>query len=136
MVGSLNKIVSITPFAPIVLPNTSLHLCHYEDLANIVKESAKKNIEGIITAASEREVLFKDVLKILAKSKSRRIGLVSVPFSLTIAGMKLAEVLRLPIGVRSDSFVSLANINPDVDFTKTRKLKVKCRTFTEHTANQ
>ncbi len=108
------------------------HLVHEDDLAEAVLRCLDGNrtpIPMAITVANERAWSFRSILLKIAESIGRRIILVPVPWRLIWAGLRIAEWFRIPIGLRSDSLVSLIHQNPNPLLNVYEHLGVKCRPF-------
>ena len=138
MIGSLNKMISISKFIPLVSGgNQLLHLCHYEDLAHLVWELSigKKKINIPIVAASEKGLTSKEILKILSEIKYKKNFPVSIPYWIIFSCFKLLELMHIKMRLSSDSLVSLVNLNQNINFDETRKCGVSFREFNIRTAN-
>lgn len=138
-IGSLNRQISLSRFIPLIGSTSQLHyLCHKDDLAYAVWKLSlvEKNINVPIVAASEKGLFFKDILKILAEAKGKKIFIIPIPYWAVFLALRTLEIMKINIGLRSDSLVSLVNVNQNVDFGLTRKLGLKFREFNVETANQ
>lgn len=138
MVGSLNKMMSVSKFIPLIgSGNQLLYLCHYGDLAHLVwvLSNHKEDIDMPIVAASEKALTSKDILKILALAKNKKIFSISIPYWIVFASLKFFELIHFKMRLSSDSLVSLVNLNPNANFEGTRKCGVSFREFNSNTAN-
>jgi len=138
-IGSLNRQIALSKFIPLIGGSSKLHyLCHKDDLAYAVLELslAKKDINAPVVAASEKGHTFKNILKILAGANGKKIFIVPIPYWATFLALRILEILKINIGLRSDSLVSLVDVNQNADFGLTRELGLKFREFNAQTANQ
>lgn len=134
MVGTLSRLVSISRLIPLIgSGNQKLYLCHSEDLARLVHAIAfaKRKPGGIIIAASEKGMSFREMLGVLA---GRKLVFVPIPYFMVFSMLKALDILNIKIGLRSDSLVGLMNLNPHVDFSETRKYDAKFREFSAEAA--
>lgn len=139
MVGSLRKLVSKTPFIPLVDEGRQiLYQCHFKDLAHLIELviAKKDHPRGPVVAASEIGLRLKQILEILAEAEGKRVAFFSVPSAIVWSCLKLAEIARVPVGLRSDSLVSLSSLNPSIDFSYTRNIGAAFRRFDLKTVNE
>jgi nucleoside-diphosphate-sugar epimerase len=139
MVGTLNKLISLSKFIPLIgSGNQVLHVCHNQDLARLIYELSTKKTEtsAPIVAASEKTLTFKDAFRTLAKAKQKKVFFIPIPYSLVYFGLRLVELLPIKIGLKSDSLVSFNNLNKNIDFSQTKKTGIKFRGFDIYTINQ
>lgn len=139
MVGSLNKI-SRLPLIPLIGHGKyKLFATHQKDLSKLVTEAAHKEfiIHDPIIAAHEEAHSFKDILTILRKASGKSPApFVSLPSSVLWALLRVAEIIRVPLGLRSDSITSLIYQNPNPNFEPTRKTQIAFRPFSAETLKE
>lgn len=82
-----------------------------------------------ITVTHERMWRFADILREIASILNRKVTLIPVPGALIWTGLRTAEVMNLPLGMRSDSLVSLTYQNPAPNINVREVLGVTCRPF-------
>lgn len=134
IVGSLKRVVSQSTLVPIIRKgNVPLYLTHQDDLAELIWKACEGEIPPgqPISAVSESPVTFAQILRILAKGKN--ITLVPVPTFPVWLLLRTLEQVGIPVGLRSDSLVSLLHQNQKPSFELTRKTGVLFREFSSNT---
>jgi nucleoside-diphosphate-sugar epimerase len=138
MIGALERIVSISGIVPLIGHGSQiLHLAHEGDLCQLIFKLATEQVPGIsepILAASEKGITLRDILQILASVRGKKMTFIPIPWRLAWSGVKLLELVRLHIGFRSDSIISLVNLDPKPSFKLTKQIGVTFRDFNFHTA--
>lgn len=81
-----------------------------------------------ITAAHETPTAFIDLLRAIGAKLGRPVTPIPFPWQAMWLGLRMAELLRAPIGLRSDSLVSLVNQNR-APVLNAASLGVACRPF-------
>jgi len=71
----------------------------------------------------------RDLIVELARRQGRRPRFVPVPWQPVWAGLRLAELVHLPVRYRSDSVVSLVHQDPKPDFDSLQALGIVARDF-------
>lgn len=130
MVGTLTKVVRLSPILPVIGGKQTMYLCHEDDLADAVARAAAgelKDVSRPLIAASPEGMTFGSILRRLS---GRTIILAPFPWRAAWAALKCAEALGLKIGLRSDSLVSLMNPDPAPDFETPKRLGLSFRNFT------
>jgi nucleoside-diphosphate-sugar epimerase len=108
------------------------YLVHDADLCAFIVRCAEGAVtapEAPITVANEQPWTFRQILEEIARTKGKRVTFVPVPWRLLWAGIKCAELCRVPLNFRSDSLVSLMYQNPAPSFELQRRLGIVCRPF-------
>ncbi len=130
--GSLKKMASNWPCVPLIGSGRQmLPLLHEDDFCEVVRRLAVSGVSfnGPVFAAEEERCSLADIMKILVARTGKTKRMVPVPAFLILAGLKLAEALRIPVGFRSDSLISILNQNPNLDFRHLRSLEIVLRKF-------
>lgn len=70
-----------------------------------------------LTLAHPVPIRLTELMRALAKSKGREVRVVSVPWFMPYASLRLAELARIPLALKSDSLISFVHQNPTPDFT-------------------
>jgi nucleoside-diphosphate-sugar epimerase len=108
------------------------YLVHEADLAQAVlsciESTAPPAVIPVTVAHGQRWPL-RSILLDIARALDRRIVLVPVPWRVMWAGLKSLEALGMPLGVKSDSLVSLVRQNPRPVLNAEELLGVRCRPF-------
>jgi nucleoside-diphosphate-sugar epimerase len=122
MYGSLESQVRTSGIIPLIGGGTQvLYLVHETDLSELALRYCGLGFAAPaapVTAAHSQPWTFRAILEEIAKHAQKRPKFVTVPWRLVWVVLKVAETLRLPLGFRSDSLVSLVNQNPRPDFTQ------------------
>ncbi len=108
------------------------YLVHEADLCAFICDCAAKKTSPpaiSVTVAHEQPWTFRQILETIAYAKGKKLMFLPVPWQLVWAGIKFAELLRVPLNFRSDSLVSLIYQNPKPDFSHFIGLAANCRGF-------
>jgi nucleoside-diphosphate-sugar epimerase len=109
-----------------------MFLVHEADLAEAVLrclDPSRPLYLVPITVAHEQMWPFRDMLYEIARTMNRNIILIPIPWRLIWLVLRTAETLRLPIGLRSDSLVSLVYQNATPNLNAKDVLGMSCRPF-------
>ena len=109
-----------------------MYLVHEADLAEAVLQCIRgenRACETPVTVAHEQPWSFRSLLLAIGRAMDREIVFLSVPWRLMWAGLRLAEALKIPVGFRADSLVSLVSQNSKPTLNAFRILGVSCRPF-------
>lgn len=132
MVGALNGALKL-PILPLVgMGHQMLYLIHENDLgAMIGRMVLESDIPfGIpFIAANEWGFTFREILKILAAHRGRRVFFIPIPWFFLWLPLKVFEMLGLRIRLRSDSLISLINQERYPDFGPIKRFAFKFRKF-------
>lgn len=85
-----------------------------------------------ITVAHEKAWPFRSILHAIGKALGRSVVLLPVPWQLMWIGLRATEALKIPLGLRSDSLVSLVNQDTKPVLNAFEVLGVQCRPFDPH----
>lgn len=133
IIKSLTSIVSISTITPLVgRGNQLFFMTHESDLCELINNTCSNDtIEKTrpIVAASEHGKTFKEILTILAQAKGKRPFFIPINWRLMLTGLRFIECLGLSIGIRSDSLISMLNLNSKPDFDGLRKTGIFFRDF-------
>jgi nucleoside-diphosphate-sugar epimerase len=105
---------------------------HETDLTTAICDFVEKKLwrPGLpIVIAHEHPWTFRDLLAEIARAKGKKVFLVSAPWRLGWATLKLAELASVGLGFTADNLVSLMFQNPNPSFAAQRELKINCRPF-------
>lgn len=135
--AALRKAVGQLPVVPLLAPpGVAIFLIHEADLCEIMVRLLARPDAGrglLLAAAATPAVPFRQVLEEISEVLGRKPRLVPVPWRLSWAALRAAEILGVPVPFRSDSLVSLVHPNAD-PFAKPAEgpgyLGLECRIFT------
>jgi nucleoside-diphosphate-sugar epimerase len=108
------------------------YLIHEQDLFELLRgfcDGELQNPGRPVVAASPRPWAMRELLAELARRQGRRPRFVPVPWQPVWAGLRLAELVHLPVPYRSDSVVSLVYQDRKPDFESLTALGVTLREF-------
>ena len=108
------------------------YLVHEQDLTASIADCAAGGFsppKTPVTIANEQPWTFRQILETIARAKGKKLLFLPVPWRLVWAGIKGAELCRVPLNFRSDSLVSLIYQNPKPSFAEQRELKIVCQPF-------
>jgi nucleoside-diphosphate-sugar epimerase len=108
------------------------YLIHEQDLWRLLQgffEGDVRDPGKAVVAAASRAWPLRDLLAELARRQGRHPRFVSVPWQPVWAGLKLAEVVHLPVPFRSDSVISLVHQDPRPDFDSLAATGITARDF-------
>jgi nucleoside-diphosphate-sugar epimerase len=109
------------------------YLIHVQDLWELLQRFCVGEIENPhkpVVAAASKPWPMRDLLAELARRQGVHPRFVGVPWQPVWAGLRLAEILHLPVPYRSDSVISLVYQDPNPDFESLRALGISPRDFT------
>lgn len=126
MFGRLVRSVAGHAVVPLVGNGAQIQfLVHADDLTDVVLRFCAGELprpEGAVTVAHERPWPLRELLETIAAARGQKPRFVPIPWRVVWAGLKLGELLRVPLTFRSDSVVSLVHQNPAPDFGPLRQL--------------
>lgn len=139
IVGTMTQKLQKSPTMPLIGSGEYLlNLSHVEDLVRFIEHHARAESEipprGFVTAANPRRYSFRAILELLAqgaRSDSKPVRFVPLPWRAVWLGIKTAETVGLRIGFRSDSVIGLVHQDPDPDFSVPWPPTVQFRDFAD-----
>jgi len=118
--ATLSRAVRMSPLLPMIgLGAFPQYLAHDGDLSRLLLAVATGQIDlppRALSAAHPEPVLFRDLVRSIARNQGRRIAFVPVPWRLIYSAMTCAEMSGLRLSFRADSLVGLVFANPAPDF--------------------
>lgn len=133
MFGQLVSQVDHARLLPLVGGGAQIQfLIHERDLTAFICDCVEGKVSPPakpITVANETPWTFRQILEAIAAAKGKKISFIPVPWRLVWAGIRGAELCRVPLNFRSDSLVSLIHQNPNPSFAEQRELKLLPRAF-------
>ncbi len=117
MVGMLTALVRGLPIVPVLVgADRPLYLAHEDDVTGLIAmlaDGSEESSETPLVAASRDPHTLRQVLGAIAESEGRRRLFVRVPWQAAYLPLRAAELVRLPLPMRSDSALSIATLDPD-----------------------
>ena len=108
------------------------YLIHEEDLYRLLRRYCSGELDSPgkpLVAASSRAWTLRDLLAELARRQGHRPRFLAVPWQPVWAGLRLAELVHLPLPYRSDSLISLIHQDRRPDFKGLAEAGIKAREF-------
>jgi len=108
------------------------YLIHEDDLWRLLKRFFEGEIRDPgkpVVAAASKPWPLRDLLAELARRQGLRPRFVAVPWLPVWAGLRLAEVVHLPVPFRSDSVISLVRQDRNPDFDSLAATGITARDF-------
>jgi len=131
MFGRLVSQIRASSFVPIPGDGKQLMFTvHQDDLTEAVLRALAIPAapEMPVTVAHESPLSFRDIMSAIAVHIGRKLRPVHIPWRGMWLGLRAAEIARVPLGLRSDSLVSLVNQNAQPNINA-HLLGVTCRPF-------
>ena len=135
IVGSMQKVATQNLVVPLIgSGNDKQCLTHIDDLCELLYQISSRKVSlpkpgQPITAASEQLFTFREIIQELASAKNKRPLLLPVPWPIVYGILRVAEAVRFPMKLRSDSVIGAVKYNRNLDFSATRQLPVRFRVF-------
>lgn len=132
MFGRLVSQVRAASFVP--MPGDGrqmMYTVHQDDLTDAILKAltAKPVPSEPITVANATPVAFRDIMIAIGKHFNRKVTPIPLPWRLIWVGLRGAELAKIPLGLRSDSLVSLVNQDTLPVLNAPELLAVNCRAF-------
>jgi nucleoside-diphosphate-sugar epimerase len=108
------------------------YLVHVQDLWELLRRFCDGELptpSGPVVAAASRPWPMRELLTELARRQGAHPRFVPVPWQPIWAGLRLAEILHVPVPFRSDSVISLVYQDPKPDFESLRAIGIHARDF-------
>jgi nucleoside-diphosphate-sugar epimerase len=108
------------------------YLIHVQDLWELLRrfcDGEFQNPAKPVVAAASKPWPMRELLAELARRQGAHPRFVPLPWQPVWAGLRLAEIVHVPVPYRSDSVVSLVYQDPHPDFESLRGLGIAARDF-------
>lgn len=137
IIRAIKKLVNKIKCIPIIGNGRQIFFpCHVEDLSALIAYLIEHEValqSQPIIAASEKTITFAELIKTLAHSQHKNVVLIPVPYAWIFFGLRLAELLKLRLGLRSDSLKYMKYYNKHPDFLSLHSTGIKFRPLTVET---
>ncbi|MEN8182143.1 MAG: NAD-dependent epimerase/dehydratase family protein [Myxococcota bacterium] len=108
-----------------------LQTVHVDDLCEGLARALERDLTGALNVAEADPVSMSVFLRMLADRLGIRCTLVPLPLGLTIAGVRIAEALRVPLPIRSESLLGLKALRRVPVEADLSRLELNVRTAAE-----
>lgn len=131
MVGTLKRFITQLPIVPQIGGNQQMFLVHQDDLATLIEMALARNYaeHSPLYACHQSSLAFKEILRRLAQAARARRLFLPIPWRFAWLGLKTLEVAGHPIGIKSDSLISMMNPNHNPDFAAAQQIGATFREF-------
>ncbi len=108
-----------------------MYTVHEDDLTEAILHAATHTRASAtpVTVANAMPIAFGDIMTAIGERLGRKVTTIPIPWRFMWLGLRGAEILRVPIGLRSDSLVSLVNQDTAPLLNAETELGVQCRPF-------
>ncbi len=108
-----------------------MYTVHQDDLTDAIFRGllASPAPAAPITVANETPIAFRDIMIAIGRRFGKKVTPVPLPWQAMWLGLRGAEIVKIPLGLRSDSLVSLVNQDTAPALNAEALLGVKCRRF-------
>lgn len=136
IVGALNKLVMKLPCIPVIgRGDQRFFPCHLEDLCALIAyllQSDAQPVEPVVAACPDT-ITFSQIISVLAQVYHKNVQQIPVPYECVYLALKLAEIIGLKTGLRSDSLKYMKHANYELDFSFTKQNGLVFRPFAAET---
>lgn len=130
MFGRLVKQVRAARFVPIPGDGRQMMFTvHEEDLLDAIMRGLERTPGAPVTVAHHVPIAFRDIMIAIGARLDRRITTIPTPWQAMWLALRAAELARIPLGLRSDSLISLMHQDPTPLLNAEPELGVQCRAF-------
>jgi nucleoside-diphosphate-sugar epimerase len=108
-----------------------MYTVHQDDLTDAILKglTTTPTPEKAVTVANATPIAFRDIMIAIGSRLGRKVTPVALPWQLMWLALRGAEIAKVPLGLRSDSLVSLVNQDTAPLLNVESALGVKCRPF-------
>ena len=108
-----------------------MYTVHEDDLTEAIARAAEREPapRAPVTVANDTPIAFADLMRAIGKRLGRPVMPIPTPWQLMWLALRGAELVRAPIGLRSDSLISLINQDTAPLINAEAELSVRCRAF-------
>lgn len=137
MMGALRRLARL-PLLPVFDGGKQEFVfVHVDDLAHCVTDAVHwgpGSVREPVVVAHPAAISFAALLGLLAASQGRKLRTFSMPGRMASMLLRALERAGLRLRFRSDSLVSMLNLNPQLDFSPGQRLGLHVRSFTDYNA--
>lgn len=137
MLGTLRRLARLPVLPVFDGGKQEFVMIHIDDLARCVTDAVTWDpalIRAPIVVAHPAAISFVALMSLLATSQGRKLRTFSVPGRLALMFLRVVERVGLRLRFRSDSLVSMLNLNPRLDFSPGQELGLHVRSFVDYSA--
>ena len=134
MMGTLKKVINKTKIVPIPGARQLFFTCHIEDLTALVIAICNNRFgledRQIITAAAKDPTSFVNIMRTIGLHMGKKkVWCIPIPWRPLYWGLCLIERLGIKMRLRSDSLLSMMNMNETPDLSWITQHKIHIRAF-------
>lgn len=105
-----------------------LQVLHIDDCCRGMAAALDKDLTGRIVLADPTPITMRQLIDEVAQRLDRRLHYLSLPAGPTLAALKTAELLRLPMPVTSDNLLGLLSMRPQDSTDDLKRLDIEVLT--------
>ena len=106
-----------------------MYTVHQDDLTDAVLNALSRSPRPPVTVANDTPIAFRDIMSAIGAKLGRKVTAIPIPWRFMWLGLRSAEIARVPLGLRSDSLISLINQDTAPLLNAESELGVRCRAF-------
>lgn len=109
--GRIATVIARTGLAPRLGDGRQpIQTIHIDDLVEGVRLALRSPITGTLTLAEPDAIPLSDLFGMVGRALGRRVWFIPLPFAPLLAGLRAAEIIRLPLPITSDTLLGLAGL--------------------------
>jgi nucleoside-diphosphate-sugar epimerase len=133
MFGSLQRVAAKSSVIPLIGSGKyKQYLVHEDDLCELLLRISRQELAlpaCPVVAASPHGWRIRDLLQVLAAPHRSKVTFLPLPWRAIWTGLKIPELLGIPLPFKSDSVISLVRQSPRPDFLPAAQMNFNFREF-------
>lgn len=122
MIGKLVKLIKKLPLLLLPCASTKQYFIQEQKLVLFILRCILEDIPSGVYSLGEEPQTMKAIIRTLAESQGCNPLIIPIHWRIVWAGLRLAEMIKLPLPVHSDNLIGLAKSNPHPNFTSFYKI--------------
>jgi nucleoside-diphosphate-sugar epimerase len=106
-----------------------MYTVHEDDLTQAILNGLSRTPAPPVTVAHDSPIAFRDIMSAIGAKLGRKVTAIPIPWRFMWLGLRGAEIARVPLGLRSDSLISLVIQDVAPRLNAEAELGVSCRPF-------